>query len=255
MADPAPAALLRELASLADALGSTVAPAALADAPRAVTALAQKYFAAAACSIAVVDDDADELIYVAASGEGAHAVTGIRLPMGRGIAGWVVQSGQPLAVSDLSRDARFARDVAESTSYVPTSLLAVPIEGEDRLLGVLSILDRDETRAGAAGDLETATLFAAQAATALEAAAAFGGVGTVLLRALARAAGDNTDVGALLRAVPSPGTADADLAEFAAVLAEFNRCTPEERVFALGLLRDVLAFVNRRGGGRSYPSP
>src|SRR5213079_67048 len=153
MADPAPAALLRELASLADALGSTVAPAALADAPRAVTALAQKYFAAAACSIAVVDDDADELIYVAASGEGAHAVTGIRLPMGRGIAGWVVQSGQPLAVSDLSRDARFA----------------------------------------------------AQAATALEAAAAFGGVGTVLLRALARAAGDNTDVGALLRAVPSPG--------------------------------------------------
>lgn len=255
MPDRKGAALLRELASLADALGSTVVPAAVRDAPRAVTAVAQRYFSAAACSIAVVDDDAEELVYVAASGEGEQAVIGMRLPMGRGIAGWVVQSGQAVAVSDLSSDPRFARDLAESTSYVPTAILAVPIEGPDRLLGVLSILDRDEYRAGAADDLETATLFAVLAATTLEAATAFGGVGAVLLRALADAAGDDSEVGALLRDAPPSGADDPDLAEFAAVLAEFNRCTPAERAFALGLLRDVLAFVNRRGGGRSSPNP
>jgi GAF domain-containing protein len=254
MAEPNANELLRELASLAAGLMDTVAPPALKDGPRAITAVAQRYFAAAACSIAEVDDDAEELVYIAASGAGAAAVTGIRLPIGRGIAGWVAQSGQPIAVSDLSRDTRFARDIAESTSYVPTALLAVPIETPDRLLGVLSVLDRDETRPGAARDLELAALFADQAAVAMQAAAAFADAGRVLLTALADAAADDTALATALVAAPTTGPHDPDLLEFAAVLAEFHRCGPEERALGLRLLRDVLGFVNRGGGGRSSPS-
>src|SRR6476469_4769749 len=136
MTEPSAADALHELASLAGQLAETVAPPALKDGPRAITAVAQQFFGAAACSIAELDDDSDELVYIAASGAGADSVVGIRLPVGRGIAGWVAQSGQPIAVSDLSRDTRFARDVAESTSYVPAAILAVPIETDDRLLGV-----------------------------------------------------------------------------------------------------------------------
>jgi GAF domain-containing protein len=246
--------MLRELATLATALIDTVAPPELTDGPQAITAVAQRFFAAAACSIAEVDDEAEELVYVAASGAGADAVTGIRLPIGRGIAGWVAQSGQPIAVSDLSRDTRFARDIAESTSYVPTALLAVPIETSDRLLGVLSILDRDETRPGAARDLDMASLFADQAAVAMAASAAFADAGRILLSALADAAASNTHLTTALAAAPTTSPRDPDLPEFAAVLAEFHRCGPEERALGLRLLRDVLAFVNRAGGGRSSPS-
>ncbi len=253
MSEPRSEALLNELAALATGLVDTVAPPALRDAPRAITAVAQRYFGAAACSIAEVDDDAEELVYVAASGAGADAVTGIRLPIGRGIAGWVAQSGQPIAVSDLSRDTRFARDVAESTSYVPTALLAVPIESNDRLLGVLSVLDRDETRAGAARDIEMAGLFADQAAAALQAAAAFADAGRVLLSALSTAAAGTTSLAAALAAAPVRRR-DPDLAEFAALLAEFHRCGPDERALGMRLMRDVLAFVNRGGGGRPSPS-
>jgi GAF domain-containing protein len=181
-------------------------------------------------------------------------VVGIRLPVGRGIAGWVAQSGQPIAVSDLSRDTRFARDVAESTSYVPTAILAVPIETDDELIGVLSVLDRDDTRPGAARDLDAATLFAAQAATAMQASTAFADAGRVLLRALASAAGSNSGLADALAAAPSARAGDAELAEFAAVLAEFRQGNAEQRAFALRLVRDVLAFVNRSGGGRSSPS-
>ncbi len=120
MTDPDP--LLREFAELAAATGQVAAPPALAQALVSLTALARTFFGAAACSVAVLDEDEDgdhaELVYTAATGEGRRD-PGVRLPIDRGIAGWVAQSGQPIAVSDLSRDVRFARDVAESTSYVP----------------------------------------------------------------------------------------------------------------------------------------
>ena len=254
MSESAPAELLRELATLANGLASTAAPSGLDRAPQAVTAVAQRFFGAAACSIAEVDDEADELVYVAASGAGADAILNVRLPIGRGVAGWVAQSGQPIAISDLSRDVRFARDVAESTSYVPTALLAVPIEAGDRLLGVLSVLDRDETRPGAAQDLETATLFAEHAAGALQARAAFADAGRLLLGALADAAASGSPLAAALSAQGGAGSNDPDLAAFAAALAAFQQCSPAERAFGLQLVRDVLAFVNRGGGGRSSAS-
>jgi GAF domain-containing protein len=79
----------------------------------------------------------------------------------------VAVSGQPLAVSDLAADNRFAHDVAESTAYVPGTLLATPIMGPEGVLGVLSILDRDAGRAETGRDLHLAASFAARAAAAL----------------------------------------------------------------------------------------
>ena len=53
----------------------------------------------------------------------------------RGIAGYAFSTGQPLAVADVAQDPRFDRTVAESTGYVPRSLLATPLvddAGDDR---------------------------------------------------------------------------------------------------------------------------
>ena len=99
-------------------------------------------FGAAACSCALVDDEGSELTYVAADGEGAREILGVVLPIGRGIAGWAAMSGQPIAVRDVRADPRFARDVAESTRYIPTALLAAPMfDAQGEVLGVLSVLD------------------------------------------------------------------------------------------------------------------
>jgi GAF domain-containing protein len=76
-------------------------------------------------------------------------------------------SGQPLAVSDLATDKRFAQDVAESTAYVPQTLLAAPIMGPEGVLGVLSVLDRDAARVESGRDLHLAASFAARAAAVL----------------------------------------------------------------------------------------
>ncbi len=102
----------------------------------------RRLFAAAACSVALVDEEGETLRFVASDGAGADAIVGVTIPVSRGIAGWAAMSGQPISVRDVQTDARFARDVAESTNYVPSSLLAAPMmttEGE--VMGVTSVLD------------------------------------------------------------------------------------------------------------------
>lgn len=69
------------------------------------------------CSLALLRDDS-ELVYTTTAGEDAEDVTGMRISSSQGIAGWVVQSGQPIAISDLSSDPRFSREVAKQTGYV-----------------------------------------------------------------------------------------------------------------------------------------
>lgn len=99
-------------------------------------------FAAAACSCALVDDEGATLTFVAADGEGADAIIGVELPVSRGLAGWAVMSGQAMAIRDVKTDARFARDVAEKTGYVPDSVLAAPMfDDQGEALGVLQVLD------------------------------------------------------------------------------------------------------------------
>lgn len=99
-------------------------------------------FGAAAASCALVTDSGDRLVFVAADGAGADRILGVELPIGRGIAGWAVMADQAIAVRDVVRDTRFARDVAEATEYVPNVVLAAPIPLPDgEVGGVLEVLD------------------------------------------------------------------------------------------------------------------
>jgi signal transduction protein with GAF and PtsI domain len=105
-------------------------------------------FGAAACSIALVDENGGTLEFVASDGAGSDEIVGVTIPVSRGIAGWAAMSGQPIAVRDVQTDARFARDVAESTHYVPDAIYAAPmLDAEGEVLGVASVLDPtvDET--------------------------------------------------------------------------------------------------------------
>lgn len=134
-------------------------------------------FEAAACSIALASPDGSELRFVAADGAGADGIVGVSLPIRRGIAGWVAMTGQAIAVADVTQDDRFARDIAEATDYVPTTILAAPLlDDAGETLGVIEVLDPhrtpdDETRiggkSGTAAELETLTVIAAHVATAV----------------------------------------------------------------------------------------
>jgi GAF domain-containing protein len=133
---------------------------------QSVVEVARAIFAARASSVFLLDEDADELVFEAVSGEGAESLIGQRIPSSTGIAGWVLVTRQPLVLEDVGNDPRFAKDVAESTGYVPKGLMCVPLLHEEKALGVLNVLDRASQFT--LEEMELLGLFANQAAIALD---------------------------------------------------------------------------------------
>ena len=242
-----PDELLTELGQLASALGPAVMPVGTESLLRALTGTAREIFGAAACSLALLTDDESELVYTTAAGAGADDITGMRIPSGKGIAGWVVNSGQPIAISDLANDARFARDVAEQSGYVPNAIVAVPVVSPMRTLGVMSLLDRDITRPEASQDMRLFSLFADQAAIALESVRVFRDLGRVLLAAVEQAADDDSDLASIVRRVAAQlPPADQDFAELAATFAALSRRGNAEHRLAIGVLQQFADYAERR---------
>jgi GAF domain-containing protein len=148
-----------------DSLRAAVAAGALAarEAHRpllqSIVEVARAIFGARAASI---------MLFEAVTGEGEDILVGRRIPSGTGIAGWVAESGQSLVVEDVAADPRFALDQARRTGYVPRGLMAAPLLREDRVLGVLNVLDRPERRRFSVAEMDLLGLFANQAAIALD---------------------------------------------------------------------------------------
>jgi hypothetical protein len=250
-----------ELFSAVAALGDGVG--AGADVRGQLTALcdsARLAFGAAAVSVARVTGDADAgLVYEAAAGEGADATVGLRLAAGVGIAGFVAATGQALALDRVSDDPRWAREVAESTGFVPTSLLVVPVTTDsDDVSGVLSVLDR--THRDGAEALALASSFAHQAGLLLPSIDVVARLGPMLLRAIADAldAGSSPEAdgdvesaaerlaASLRRAADTDPGVDADLARTAARLTELRSRSSETRAAVERVLDELLALTEPR---------
>jgi GAF domain-containing protein len=135
---------------------------------QSIVDVARAIFGAKASSIFLLDDATDELVFEAVSGEGEGDLIGMRISSGTGIAGWVLVTGQPIVIDDLSQDPRHARGTAESTGYVPKSLMAVPLVNGETSLGVLQVLDRSTDRAFSLGEIDLLILFANQASIGLD---------------------------------------------------------------------------------------
>lgn len=103
---------------------------------------------------------------VATAGDIPFDVIGEPISAGEGVAGYVAASGQPLVLSGGSADPRLGEGTASLLGHNPRSVLAVPLEGEGRLLGVMELIDADDGHFGVE-DTEQAQLHAAVAATAL----------------------------------------------------------------------------------------
>jgi GAF domain-containing protein len=133
---------------------------------QSVVEVARAIFHAEASSIFLLDEESDELVFEAIAGHGAEKLSGQRFPSSTGIAGWVLVTRQPIVIEDVTEDPRFAKDVAETTGYVPKGLMAEPLLHEERALGVLEVLDRPQRTQFSLVEMDLLGLFANQAAIA-----------------------------------------------------------------------------------------
>ncbi len=150
---------------------------------------AAKIFGAAAASLLLVNEEEEALEFKVAFGPSDQNLVGTRFPYDQGIAGYVFMTGMPIATSNVREDKRFNQDFAKSTGYVPNSILATPlISSEDKVIGVMEILDKIDATSFDMHDMELMGLFAQQAAMAIEQSQQIDDVQDTMVRALKRLA-------------------------------------------------------------------
>jgi len=120
-------------------------------------------------SLYLHDPAREDLELIAVQGD-TRDRTGIRVARGEGACGKVVQSGEPVVVKGHGRSGGKA---SQSDDEPIRSALAVPFRQGDTLLGVLLVDDASPERVFDASDVRVATLFANQAAIAIQNARLF----------------------------------------------------------------------------------
>jgi GAF domain-containing protein len=110
-------------------------------------------------SLMVLDEEKGELAFVYARGDvSSDKLAGQRLPVGKGIAGWVAQNAKPAIVNNARTDARFFAGIDDAYKFTTNSVLAVPIIGKGQVLGVIEVLNKQNGRPYAETDQVLLTL-------------------------------------------------------------------------------------------------
>lgn len=240
---------LAELAALADRLGPALEPPGALQQLDDIVEAAQELLGASAASVAIVDRDEATLEFLVATGPSAEHVIGLRVPLGQGIAGFVAASGQSLTVADTTQDPRFASDLAADIGYVPSVLLAVPLTGDDDVLGVMEVLDPTVEPDGSTS--RVLEVLAHQAALTLQTMVVFTDLGSALLHALAarvereESSGSATLAQDLRDAAAASSGTTRDVAELAAALHLLGHLGPDERAAATKLLTTFSLYAER----------
>lgn len=121
----------------------------------------QNLLDARGCSIALLEEDSDELVIEAAAGIDPKWVHHARMKVGEGISGQAVRDRRPIYVRDTRDhpDFLFFDDVLRS-------LIAVPLISRNEVIGALTV-DSDSAKAFEDSDIQLMTIAAAQVSTAI----------------------------------------------------------------------------------------
>ncbi len=130
--------------------------------------VAKRVMSAEASSLLLLDEKTNELVICTAQGGASSDVKEIRIPAGAGIAGAVVKTGQPVNVSDVTKDPRFFGGVDKQSGFQTRAILAVPMTHQGRVIGVLEVLNPIGREAFTEIDLEPFQAFASMSTTAIE---------------------------------------------------------------------------------------
>jgi signal transduction histidine kinase len=127
---------------------------------------------AEAGSLLLMVEGTNELEFKVAVGSSGQDLIGKRFPAKKGLAGEVATTGKPVIVNDAANDPRWGGEVAKG-AFSTTAVLAVPLIAQNRVVGVLEVLNRKGGGAYIKEDADLLTTFAGQAAVAIENARLF----------------------------------------------------------------------------------
>lgn len=123
-------------------------------------------------SVLVRDGDDGALRFLTAIGQVADRLRNIQVPAGKGIAGFVFSSGQPMAVSDVAETDNFYAEVDRTTGFSTQMILATPLRYSGEVIGVLEYVNRlgePPYNSFTPGEMDRAALYADAVASVVNA--------------------------------------------------------------------------------------
>lgn len=94
------------------------------------------------CTVFLLDKDKNELWSKVALGMDSQE---IRFPADKGLAGYVVKTGEPLNIPDAYADERFNPDIDKKTGYHTKTILCMPIKNNNQeIIGAFQVLNKLE---------------------------------------------------------------------------------------------------------------
>jgi sigma-B regulation protein RsbU (phosphoserine phosphatase) len=123
---------------------------------------------AEATSLMLVIPETQELEFKIVLGPKSEEVRPFRLPIGKGISGWVAKTGKPVLIPDAYKDDRFDPSFDKRSGFVTRSMLCVPMIYKNKIIGVMTVLNRLDQFSFTENDQVLLTIFASQAALAIE---------------------------------------------------------------------------------------
>lgn len=109
---------------------------------RLVVQKLSEYFKVDAGSLLLIDEATGDLEFVMTVEGGATKLAGVRVPMGQGVVGHVIQTQQWEIVDDAQHDARFYGKVSEDIGYITRTILCVPMVAKGRTIGAIELLNK-----------------------------------------------------------------------------------------------------------------
>ncbi len=246
---------LQRLMAAIEASGRAVSPKPKDALLQSIVEAAGRIFGAAAASILLVNEKEGMLEFKVSYGASDRDLVGMKFPLDKGIAGYVVMTGQPIAISNVRQDARFNQDFAKSTGYVPNSILATPLLAGEHVIGVMEVLDKIDAASFGMQDMNLLGLFANQAALAIQQSQQMDQLRDVLLLGLKRAASADpsqslTELMAALQKKGGDRQAASDLLVLADAFNEISALGEPERRACLQILKTFSEY--RRSSRRLH---
>lgn len=94
------------------------------------------------CTVFLLDKEKNELWSMVALGMDSQE---IRFPADKGLAGYVVKTGEPLNIPDAYNDSRFNPDIDKKTGYKTKTILCMPIKNNNQeIIGAFQVLNKLE---------------------------------------------------------------------------------------------------------------
>lgn len=104
----------------------------------------EAYFSPKHLAFLIAEPETGDLTFIHVNGDKADLVAGKKLRKGKGVAGWVAETGEPLLIENASTDARFLTQFQTAKTQGATSIMAVPLKSGDLVYGVLEVFDNQQ---------------------------------------------------------------------------------------------------------------